>query len=398
MRHWSTSMHILHAIASIDPAGGGPVEALWRLVLAMSDHTAEVICLDPPGSQWLQDTPCPVYALGPGKLSYQWSPHWIPWLNQEVDRFDGVVVHGIWQFSSLGTYLGLRGKTVPYFVYPHGMLDPWFKHTYPFKHLKKSLYWCLAEYFVLSQASAVLFTCEEERILAAQSFWPYHCQEEVVKLGTAAPMVDPDKVAQVFLDAFPQLTHKRRILFLGRIHPKKGCDLLIQAFAQVCQTDEKLHLVMAGPDQVGWQAKLQTLAEELGIGSKLTFTGLLKGDLKWGSLYTADVFVLPSHQENFGIAVVEALACGVPVLISQQVNIWREIQQAQAGFVASDTLEGTVSLLRQWLSLSQSDQTQMKEQAQACFATYFNIQIVAQNLIQVLQTAQGSRKGSSATN
>jgi glycosyltransferase involved in cell wall biosynthesis len=383
-------MHILHAIASIDPAGGGPVEALWRLVVAMSGHTAEVICLDPPGSHWLQETPCPVHALGPGKLSYQWSPHWIPWIRQEADRFDGVVVHGIWQFSSFGTYLGLRNKRVPYFVYPHGMLDPWFKHTYPLKHFKKSIYWCLAEFFVLSQANAVLFTCEEERILAAQSFWPYRCREEVVKLGTAAPSVDPDRVKQLFLDAFPELAHKRRILFLGRLHPKKGCDLLIQAFAQVCLKDETLHLVMAGPDQVGWQVQLEDLAKQLGIGSRITFTGLIKGDLKWGSLYTADVFVLPSHQENFGIAVVEALACQVPVLISHQVNIWREIQQAQAGFVAPDTLEGTVSLLQKWLSLSALEQIQIKSQAQACFATYFDIEKVAQNLIQVL-TSHRSR-------
>ncbi|HMG05900.1 MAG TPA: hypothetical protein VK581_10585, partial [Chthoniobacterales bacterium] len=111
--------------------------------------------------------------------------------------------------------------------FPHGMLDPWFKRTYPRKHMKKLLYWPWAEYRVLRDAAAVLFTSEEERRLARESFSLYHCKEIVVNYGTAAPEVDLESAREDFLEAFPKLRGQRFFLFLGRLHEKKGCDLLI---------------------------------------------------------------------------------------------------------------------------------------------------------------------------
>ena len=133
--------------------------------------------------------------------------------------------------------------------------------------------------------------------------------------------------------------------------------MLLQAFAQVAGTDPALHLVMAGPDQAGWRPALERQAQELGIASRVTWTGMLSGDLKMGAFHAAEVFVLPSHQENFGIAVAEALACGLPVLISNKVNIWREIKEDQAGFVAQDDVTGTRQLLQQWLNASPEKKT-----------------------------------------
>ncbi len=109
------------------------------------------------------------------------------------------------------------------------------------------------------------------------------------------------------------------ILFLGRLHPKKGCDLLLEAFAKVSANDSSLTLVMAGPDQ--WDGELQRRA-----GANVLFTGMLEGSLKWSALRAAEVFILPSHQENFALSVVEALACARPVLISDRINICREVE------------------------------------------------------------------------
>ncbi|MDX2273382.1 MAG: glycosyltransferase [Cyanobacteriota bacterium] len=385
-------MRILRTIASVNPAQGGPIEGIRTLtpILKLLGHPTEVVCLDPPEADWLATFPGRVHALGSGVSGYHLSHRWIPWLKTHAPDFDVVIIHGLWQFSSFGTWLALRGSGIPYFVYPHGMLDPWFKRAYPLKHLKKSLYWLLAEYHVLSHAQAVLFTCEEEKILARQSFWPYRCREQVVNYGTAIPIADPEQQQQAFLREFPHLRDQRVFLFLGRLHPKKGCDLLIQAFAAVCRGQADCHLVMAGPDQVGWQKELVGLADRLGVGSQVTFPGMLTGDLKWGAFHTADVFVLPSHQENFGIAVVEALACGIPVLISQQVNIWQEIVRDGAGWAAADTLEGCQLLLEGWLHASSEERLAARAAARRCFANRFDIGQVAQSLVQTLQTSASS--------
>jgi glycosyltransferase involved in cell wall biosynthesis len=252
----------------------------------------------------------------------------------------------VWQYHSFGAWRSLRGERTPYFVYPHGMLDPWFKRQYPLKHLKKWLYWPWAEYRVLRDARALLFTCDRERELARDSFSHYRCHERIVSFGTAMPTGDTVRQREQFLAAYPHLRDQRLLLFLGRVHEKKGVDLLLRALAQIDEAGENdHHLVIAGPAAPALLTELQELASRLGVAPRVTWTGLLQGDLKWGALHAADVFVLPSHQENFGVAVVEALACGLPVLISDQVNICQEIEQDGGGLVAADTLAGTVELL-----------------------------------------------------
>lgn len=379
-------MKILHVISSVNPSGGGPIEVVKQLSLVLNEqqHTNEVLCLDPPNSPWLSQLPLKVYAMGSRGSGYAYSKYFVPWLRDRAQKYDVVIVHGLWQYSSFGTWLALHNSKTPYFVYVHGMLDPWFKRTYPLKHLKKWLYWPWAEYRVLRDAKAVFFTCEEERILAKESFWLYKCNEIVVNLGTAAPTGDPAVQSQRFFSQFPELRDRRLLLFLGRIHVKKGCDLLIEAFAKVASTDDALHLVMAGPDQTGWQAELQQQAQKLGISHRITWTGMLTGDLKWGALYAAEILVLPSHQENFGIVVAEAMACSVPVLISNKVNIWREIIADDAGLVANDDLEGTVEMFQTWLLMSPHEQQQMKQKAKQCFTQRFEIHQAAQSLVNTL--------------
>ena len=379
-------MRILNVISSTDPDGGGVAEAVRQigLVLRERGYTNEIVCLDAPDAPWLSNSSLPVHALGPGRTGYLYSSALLPWLKANVSRFDTVLVHGLWQYGSFATWRALRGTQTPYYVYPHGMLDPWFKRTFPLKHLKKSLYWPWAEYRVLRDARAVLFTCEEEKRLARQSFRLYRVREEVVALGTAPPPNDSGEARNAFLAAWPHLKEKRLLLFLGRIHLKKGCDLLLEAFAKVAGTDTSLHLVMAGPDQIGLQTGLQQQAAALGISARVTWTGMLTGERKWGAFYAAEAFVLPSHQENFGIAVVEALACGLPVLISNQVNIWREIETDRAGLVAKDDLAGTTALLEHWLSLTPKDREEIQGNAKSCFARNFQIEQAAQNLLDVL--------------
>jgi glycosyltransferase involved in cell wall biosynthesis len=182
------------------------------------------------------------------------------------------------------------------------------------------------------------------------------------------------------------LRDKRILLFLGRLHPKKGCDILIDAFAQVA--DQSVSLVLAGPDQVGWQAELQQRVESLKLQSRVVFAGMLQGEMKQGAFAVADAFVLPSHQENFGMAVVEALAIGLPVLISNRINIWREVDQDGAGYVESDDFSGTVRLLNRWIAAPQSVRDGMRVNARRCFAQRFEINRAVDSLLQILTESQ----------
>jgi glycosyltransferase involved in cell wall biosynthesis len=368
-------MNILHVISSVNPACGGPIEGVRQLgnALINEGHQVEVVSLDPPDSAFTRQFPLQVYPLGPTTLGYGFSPRLIQWLRNNHRRYDAVVVNGIWQYHSYASWRVLRNSGTPYVVFTHGMLDPWFKRRYPLKHVKKWMYWPWAEYRVLRDAQAVLFTCEEERVLARQSFWLYRCNEVVVSYGTARPGGDPQIEVDRFFERHPELRGKKLALFMGRLHPKKGCDLLIEAFARVLAEHSEWHLVIAGPDQVGWQKKLQQQAQRLRIASRITWAGMIGGALKWGALRAAEVFVLPSHQENFGIVVAEALAAGTPALISNKVNIWREVLADGAGLVADDTLAGACTFFRSYIDLHPEQRLTMHRSARQCFEQRFEI-------------------------
>jgi glycosyltransferase involved in cell wall biosynthesis len=384
---------ILHTINSVRPSGGGPIEGIKQLsaIMVKSGHTVEIASLDAPEDADVKAFPLPVYALGPGRLRFAYSTRFVPWLRENADGYDVVVVNGIWQYQCFGSWLALHRSTTPYVVFAHGMLDPWFKRAYPLKHIKKWMYWPWANYRSLRDARLVVFTCDEERVLARQSFWLYRVREAVVSFGTAGPSGNGTLQRDAFLSRYPELRNRRLALFMGRIHEKKGCDLLIRAYAQSLAVDPDWQLVIAGPDEVGLQSELESLARKLGIDHRITWTGMISGDLKWGAIRSSEVFVLPSHQENFGIAVAEALACGVPVLISDKVNIWREVREDGAGLVATDDLSGTCRMLAQWARMSAGDRAALAANARPCFLRRFEIEAAAKSLIQTLTLAVEGR-------
>ena len=387
------NLRMLHSIHSVNPSGGGPIEGLKQLAAVNQEHGhhVEVLSLDAPCDRWVKTCPLRCHALGPGWGRYGYSRRLIPWLRENRTRYDVVVVNGIWQYNAFGIWRALHNSATPYFVYTHGMLDPWFKRTYPLKHLKKWLYWPWGDYRVLRDAAAVLFTCEEERRLAHESFWLYHCQEFVANYGTAGPIGEPAVQRAEFLAKFPHLRGKRCLLFLGRVHIKKGPELVLDAMAEALKRlpealTRNLHLVMAGPNDHEYGRHLQKLTSEPGLHGRVTWTGMVMGDLKWGAFYSADAFILPSHQENFGISVAEALACGVPVLISDQVNIWRAICHDGAGFVDSDNRRGTLNLLERWLQTPAMELEMMRSRARRSYQTRFNVQKAATSLVRAMET------------
>jgi len=379
-------MRILHIITTLDPAAGGPSESV-RTLMSFSEmgYSGEAVTLDDPASPFLKALDFPVHALGPVKLKYGFSLKMLTWLRRNASRFDGVVINGLWGFPGLAALLVIRGR-VPYVVFSHGMLDPYFKRAYPLKHMKKWGYWILVEYWVLRSAYRVLFTTKEESELAKQTFWLHRWNGHVVPYGCDTPKGNSQTQIEAFYQRLPQLRDQRFVLFLGRIHRKKGCDLLVRAFVKYASNDPGLHLVMVGPDQQGWSAELKKIADDAGVGNRIHWPGLLHGDLKWGAFHACEVFILPSHQENFGIAVAEAMACGKAVLLSNQVNIAPQISADGAGLMEPDDQAGTDALLEQWIAMPAERRRRMEAQAKATFHLRYDMQQNAATIIRLFAT------------
>jgi glycosyltransferase involved in cell wall biosynthesis len=368
-------MKVLHVIGSLSPREGGPPEVTRHLARSYMEagDSMEVLCQDLPGSTFLSDLPCPVHAIGQRLIGrYGLSPRLWSWLRKNANRFDAIVMQGIWTFPGVAVRLAARKAGIPYGIFPHGALDPWFNKKYPLKHLKKIMYWPI-QYPVLRDARAVFFTSKLEPELAKTSFTPNEWNTVIFPYGIYEPANDPAETIEKFYQSNPSLRNRRYFLYLARLHEKKGCDLLLKAFAEVSQTAPDLDLVMAGPDQDGFKATLQRLADELGIAERVVWPGIIVNEMKWGALRASEAFILPSHQENFGIAVVESLAANRPVLISNQVNIWPNIKEAQVGLVEDDTLEGTERLMRRWLDLSKAERDAMSARTYPFFTSNYSM-------------------------
>ncbi len=281
-------------------------------------------------------------------------------------------------------------------VFAHGMLDPWFKRTYPAKHLKKWLYWVPAEFWVLRRAHRVLFTTALERDLAAQSFALHRWKSMVVPLGSERPPASREALLAAFATRCPDLAGKRFLLFLGRIHPKKGCDLLVRTFAEIAPAHPDLHLVVAGPDPKNWRGALEPVLIQAGVEDRVHWPGMLQGEAKWGAFAASEAFILPSHQENFGIAAVEALASGRPVLLAEPVNIAPDVEAAGCALVEADTLEGTRRLLQRWLALSPEERAMMGKRALATFETSYDMRRNTETILRAFDRETEESTDSSA--
>ncbi len=376
-------MNLLRVIESVDPATGGPAEGIRQITpyLARAGCRTTVLSFDPPAAVLpaIGDEAVRLdgFQIGPFR------PALAGWLRREIGRFDAVIVHGLWQ-SAFAVSVEAERAGVPFFVFPHGMLDPWFRRAYPLKHWKKQLYWSLFEHRALLRARAVFFTAATELALGRETFRPWGLQSRarVVPYGIRPPEAEgAEEGARRLLQRFPELEGKALLLFLARLHRKKGWDLALSALARMVGEGmaeaggKPMHLLLAGPDEGGErqliEAHLASLPEE--VRRRVTLSGPLYGEEKKGALSLADAFFLPSHQENFGIAVVEALAAGVPVLISNRVNIDREVGGDRAGFAEPDTEKGAFRLLARWRTAGGTDAA-FRARARACFDARFNLE------------------------
>jgi glycosyltransferase involved in cell wall biosynthesis len=240
---------------------------------------------------------------------------------------------------------------------------------------------------VLASAEAVLFTCEEERRLASISYRPVVGNRVVIRYGTSEPDFNPADYQGPLRSILEGLHDKQKVLFLGRIHPKKGCDLLIETAKRLVSRHPSLHFVMAGPDETHWAGELKQLARQNQVENHFSWLGPVYGHGKWYLYSATDAMILPSHMENFGMTVGEALAVGQPVLLSNKVNIFPSIVRANAGFVDADTVDGTVNIVKQWLETPDAQRSVMKQSARTLYENEFRSIHAAEDLLKVFGAA-----------
>ncbi|MGN6291487.1 MAG: glycosyltransferase [Chitinophagaceae bacterium] len=391
-------MKWLRIIPTMNPAMGGPSQGIRNSIPELEKHGVynEVVCFDHKAAEYLKNDQFPIHALGPSSGPWAYCKKLKPWLLENFSRFDVVIVHGLWLYHSYATinaflqYKRNKSRKVPsFFVMPHGMLDPYFQKAKgrKIKAIRNWLYWQWTEKKLIHEADGILFTSEEELLLARNAFRPYRPQKELnISYGIKKPPVYTSQMKQAFLQACKCEEMPPYLIFLGRIHPKKGVDLLVKAYIQLKEQNEDLpSLVIAGPGlETEYGTALKALAQSV---KSIIFPGMITGDAKWGAFYGAEAFILPSHQENFGISVVEALACGQPVLITDKINIWREIYELDAGIVAPDTFQGVSDMLKEWFSTPIEQKTEMRDNALSAFSKCFSIEDAVKRMAAMISIA-----------
>ena len=256
----------------------------------------------------------------------------IHWLSQHVKEYDVVHTHTLFSPLISLTHALCRLNQVPYVMTPHGMLDPW---ALSYKAWKKRFYYNRIEQPLLNHAKAI------QTLSASET-------EQVTKLGYSQTTLIPNGIhknefeslpdPELFYKQFPHLRNKKLILFLGRIDPKKGLDLLAPAFSRVRQSFPEAHLIVAGPDSIDFMPTAKSYFKEANCLDSVTFTGMISGTSKYAALAAADIYVSPSYSEGFSMSVLEGMATGLPCVITENCN-FPEAKAANAAFVVSTNAE-----------------------------------------------------------
>jgi len=332
-------MKVAQIIISLTPGtpgwGGAPKAAIdWAKALARKGVDVSVFTI---GSESEEQ-----YVLQKAKLAVYLSPEcksrimrWWPFYTRalsgilavEVPKHDIVHIHEIWHYPCYAAYRAASKVRKPYIVTVHGELEPWCLN---YKALKKRVYAALIQRRILNRAAAIHAITQEE----AKHIRAFGVNRPIFTIPNG---INPEEFSELppreeIEKFYPELQGKKVVLFLGRIHPKKGLDLLARAFGQVARERKDVHLVIVGPDERGYGSEVKRLLASEGVIEKVTFTGMLTGKEKLAALSRANICVIPSYSEVRTIVALEAMICGLPLIITRQCQ-FPEVGEARAGIV-----------------------------------------------------------------
>lgn len=347
-------MRILHVATTLGPRNGGAAVACLELCNALSRRGHDVAIftttIDVPrewhvvNGRYRTRDGVDVRFFRIVGLEYYWiSVGLFRALWKYARSFDVVHIHSLYRFHLPVTAFICRRSHVPYIVKPHGSLDPFLFRR---RRIRKWVHELVFDKPAYSRAAAIQYVADEERSLAESTTLIRGLSTKsvvvpsavVVPEGLTEESLETSDLSIVqakasLLERYPELVGKTLVLFLGRLNFKKGLDILVKAFSEVRKGFPEAHLLLVGPDNEGYSRTIKSWLDHLGLTDAATFAGMLLGPHKSAAFGISSVFVLPSYTENFGIAIIESMFHRCPVVISNKVNIWREVDSANAGLV-----------------------------------------------------------------
>ena len=388
-------LKILQIVPSISLVYGGPSQMIQGLSAALAqqpkDRIAQVTILTTDANGDVDELPLTVPLGQPVQQDgyeiihfrcapfrrYKFSTGLLKWLWANAHHYDIAHIHALFSPVSTTAATVCRWKKLPYIMRPLGTLDP--ADLQKKKQIKK-IYATFLERPNLAGAAAIHFTSELESKVSER--FGVSTPSKIIPLGVALPQLPDRSLSQQIVRERFNIPPKRPIiLFMSRIDPKKGFDLLLPALEKLNEDNKPFHFLLCGanPQDRAYETSVRKAIQSSAWSSWATISGFVSGELKAQLLSAADVFVLPSYYENFGIAVAEAMAAKIPVVISDQVHIWPVIQKSESGWVVKTEVESLTNALAEALSRPEVRQ-QRGENAQRCAAEKYSWEAIAHQM------------------
>ena len=333
-------MRIIH---SLDPKWGGPPNAVidHSKYLISLGLDVDILVNDNLDKKYPKVYGLKIFKMGRGQLGqYGFNIKLFTWLYKNRDNYDFFIIHGLWSFYSLAARILVPNK---FFIFTHGQLDPYFGLNF-LKSLKKKIYWLL------------IFKKK----------------------------LNKKKIKNIFYNKFPLIKNKKFLLFLGRFHDKKGCDILINSIKSLKENKIELNFLLAGPESKE-KKYLKKISNDLGLQKNIFWSDGIYGDIKYGAILASEGMVLPSHGENFGVALVESLSMSRPVITTYKVNIYKDLIRSKAGIVSKDDLKNFTKSLKYFNSLSKIQWLNLSKNSLKCFNDNFNLALKDKNTLRLFK-------------
>ncbi len=373
--------HICHVVASINEEVGGPAYSVTHLTQALSEQhifphlftldyqkVGEQISTNGVKLHSYTATPVARYLRGFQPSAYQKLKQLA---STEIDLIHN---HGLWMFPNIYARQAAVVNQLPLVISPRGMLESWsLKNSW----YKKWLAWILYERKNLKSATVFHATSDEE----VKSIRRLGYQQPIALIpnGITIPTLKNMPYRQVLSQTFPKLNGKKWLLFLSRLHPKKGIDNLLYTWQSLINQFPNWHLIIAGPDLIGYRAKLESLTTQLGLTKQVTFTGMLSGERKIAALSQSDLFVLPTHSENFGIAIAESLAYGVSVITTKAAP-WKDLIDYDCGWWIYDDKNDLKKALIEAMNLSDEERKEKGYRGRIMVEKKYSWSVIAEEM------------------
>lgn len=387
-------MKVLHVVHSLIPEAGGNAKVVAELTenLAKRGITTSIfttIMEKDEQENLFQPKGVGLFVSQQSFLARGW-PYYSPELKKnimkEMSKFDIIHIHDIWHYPCYAAYRIAKRADKPYIITTQGTLEPW---ALKYKGLRKRIYMSLVQKRILQEAASIhALTDEETKHIRAIGI-----ENTIIKIPNG---IDPQEFQNLpprkDLDRlFPGLQGKRVILFLGRIHPIKGLDLLAKTFGKIARERDDVRLLIAGPNKEGYQAHIEKMLQTEGVLDKVIFTGMINGYEKMAVLNGADIFILPSYSEGFSIAVLEAMICGLPVIITSQC-CFPEVEISKAGFIIEPDTYQLANSLSKLLNDPELCKV-MGENGRELVLEKFTIDKIANQMINLYENIMNYSKG-----